>query len=109
MPKLPRPFVQFSKRHPEVARAYEALGDACARTGPLDGKTRELVRLGLAIGARLEGAVHSHTRRALEAGATADEVRHAVALSATTLGLPTTVAAFTWVEEVLVRSARRVR
>jgi hypothetical protein len=34
----------------------------------------------MAIGARLEGAVHSHTRRALEARATAEEIYHVVLL-----------------------------
>ena len=55
----------------------------------------------MAIGARLEGAVHSHTRRALEAGATAEEIHHVVLLGVTTLGFPHTVAALTWVEDDL--------
>ena len=67
----------------------------------LDAKTRELVKLGMAIGARLEGAVHAHARRALEAGVTLAEIRHVVALAPPTVGFPTTVAAYTWVEEVL--------
>jgi len=55
----------------------------------------------MAIGARLEGAVHSHTRRALEAGATAQEIYHVVLLGLTTLGFPHTIAALTWVEDDL--------
>ena len=39
------------------------LGQACAEAGPLDAKTRELVKLGTAVGGRLEGAVHAHARR----------------------------------------------
>jgi len=34
----------------DVVQAYEALGKACAEAGPLDGKTRELVKLGMAVG-----------------------------------------------------------
>jgi 4-carboxymuconolactone decarboxylase len=105
MAELPKSFQQFTGENPAVARAYEALGEACAKAGPLDERTRELVKLGMAIGGRLEGAVHSHARRALEAGATAAQIRHAVALAAPTVGFPTTVAAYTWVEEVL--AARR--
>jgi AhpD family alkylhydroperoxidase len=101
VPQLPKSFLQFTGENPVVAKAYEALGQACAKAGPVDDRTRELVKLGMAIGARLEGAVHSHTRRALEAGATPEEVRHVVALAAPTLGFPVTVAAYTWVEEVL--------
>ena len=64
-------------------------------------RTRELVKLGMAIGGRLEGAVHAHVRRAREAGATPAQIRHVVALAPPTVGFPTTVAAFTWVEEAL--------
>ncbi|HUP37406.1 MAG TPA: carboxymuconolactone decarboxylase family protein [Candidatus Limnocylindria bacterium] len=103
MRELPKPFRQFTGENPAVARAYEALGEACAKAGPLDERTRELVKLGLAIGARLEGAVHSHARRALAAGATSTQIRHVVTLAATTVGFPTTVAAYTWVEEVLAK------
>jgi alkylhydroperoxidase/carboxymuconolactone decarboxylase family protein YurZ len=108
MAKLPEPFRRFKRQHPAVVGAYEALGEASASAGPLDAKARELVKLGLAMGARLEGAVHSHVRRALEAGATAAEVRHVVALAAPTLGFPTTVAVSTWVEEML-GGTRRTR
>jgi 4-carboxymuconolactone decarboxylase len=101
MPKLPQPFLEFTRRHPAVAKAYEALGQTGAEAGPLDAKTRELVKLGMAIGGRLEGAVHAHARRALEAGVTPAEIRHVVALAPPTVGLPTTVAVHTWVEEIL--------
>ena len=101
MPKLPKPFLAFTRHHPAVAKAYEALGQAGAEAGPLDVKTRELVKLGMAIGSRLEGAVHAHARRALEAGVTPAQIRHVVALAPPTVGFPTTVAAYTWVEEVL--------
>jgi 4-carboxymuconolactone decarboxylase len=104
MATLPQPFMEFTQQHPGLARAYEALGTAAAEAGPLDAKSRELVKLGMAIGARLEGAVHSHARRALEAGATPAELRHAIALAAPTLGFPTTVAAHTWVRDVLGNS-----
>ena len=69
--------------------------------GPLDRKTRELVRLAIVVGARHEGAVHSHTRRALESGATAAEIRHVVLLSVTSMGFPNMMAAMSWVDDVL--------
>jgi alkylhydroperoxidase/carboxymuconolactone decarboxylase family protein YurZ len=106
MPQLPKPFQQFRRQHPAMVAAYEALGEACAKAGPLDAKTRELVRLATAIGGRLEGAVHSHARRALAAGATGAEIGHVVTLAAPTVGFPTTVAAFTWVADVLSASKR---
>lgn len=106
MAQLPKPFVDFTRAHPDVVSAYEALGQACAEAGPLDAKTRELIKLGMAIGGRLEGAVHAHARRALDAGATPAEVQHVVTLAVPTVGFPTTVAAFTWVHDVLTAKGR---
>ena len=72
--KLPSAYRTFAAEHPRVIQAYEQLSEACLAEGPLDRKHAELVKVGIAVGARLEGAVHSHVRRAREAGATADEV-----------------------------------
>ena len=101
MAQLPQAYENFKKNHPEIWRAYDALGAAVHDSGPLEKKQRELLKLAMAIGARLEGAVHSHTRGALEAGASAEEIRHVVLLGVTTLGFPHTVAAMTWVEDDL--------
>lgn len=99
--ELPAAYRQFQDAHPEIWKAYDRLGAALHGEGPLDAKTRELVKLALAAGARLEGAVHAHTRLAVQAGASADEIRHVVLLALTTLGFPTMMAVRTWVDEVL--------
>lgn len=101
MSELPRAYERFGKRFPAVFKAYQELGLECQNQGPLDAKTRELVKLGIATGARLEGAVHSHVRRALEAGATAEEIRQVVLLALTTIGFPSMMAALTWVDDIL--------
>ncbi len=101
MSELPKPFQSIRAEFPQVAAAYDALGAAASAAGPLDEKTRELVKLALSIGARLEGATHSHTRRALALGATPAEIKHTVLLAATTLGFPAVVSAYTWVNDVL--------
>ncbi len=93
-------FEEVAKDYPEVFSAYEAFGDATSHAGPLDEKTVRLVKLALAAGAGLEGATHSHTRRALAAGATAAELEHVILLGMTTLGLPRTMAAMAWVRDV---------
>jgi len=64
-------------------------------------KTRELVKLGIAVGARFEGSVHTHARRALEAGASPEEIRQVVLLAIPTMGFPPMMAAMTWVDDVL--------
>ena len=59
------------------------------------------MKLGISIGLTSEGAVRSHSRRALEEGIAADELRHAVLLSFTTVGFPTMIAAMKWVDQVI--------
>lgn len=59
------------------------------------------MKLGIAIGALAEGAVRSNVRKALNEGASAEEVRQVAVLAITTAGFPTTIAALGWVDEVL--------
>ncbi|HZP80407.1 MAG TPA: carboxymuconolactone decarboxylase family protein [Chthonomonadaceae bacterium] len=101
MHEIPQTHRRFQEAYPEIASAYEQLGQATQEWGPLEKKTRELVKLGIAVGNRHEGAVHAHTRRALDAGAAPDEIRHVVLLALTTIGFPNMTAALTWVEDVL--------
>ena len=101
--KLPGRYVQFQKRFPKIAETFEQLGAATAEAGPLQDKTRALVKLGIAVGGEMEGAVHSHTRRALEAGCSPEEIRHVVLLALTTIGFPSTMKTMSWVEDVLAQ------
>lgn len=97
----PKRFRQFGRKYPAVMEAYEALNAAAFAAGPLDAKARALVKLGIAVGAWREGAVHSHTRKALEAGCSPEEIRHVVLLATTTLGFPSMMATLTWVDDIL--------
>ena len=101
---LPEIYQEFKQQFPEVAKAYDALAVNCHEWGPLDKKTRRLVKLGIAIGLSSEGGVRSHARRALAEGVSADELRHAVLMACTTAGFPTMIAAMKWVEEVVKKS-----
>lgn len=101
MSKLPSFYSSFRDAHPDVAKAYEALGDATRAAGPLSKPHAELIKLALAAGARIQGAIHSHARRALEAGATPDEIRHVALLAVTTLGFPSAMAIRAQIEDVL--------
>lgn len=104
MPKLPGWYQEQKKKYPLVFEAYEGLGEACQQAGPLDPRTRALVKLAISVGTRHEGAVHSHARRSLEAGATLQECRHVVLLALTTIGFPAMMAALSWVEDVAKNS-----
>ena len=101
---LPKVYEKFSGIFPEVFKDYKQLGQTCREAGPLDQKCQDLIKLGIAMGVNSRGAVMSHTRKALESGATAEEIAHAVLLSLTTTGFPNMIAALQWVEEVLQES-----
>ncbi len=101
MPYLPHPYRRFIDSYPQLGEAYENLALACHDAGPLNEKERRLVKLGIAIGEQSEGGIKSHARRALDEGATVEEVRHAVLLAMTTIGFPGMIAAMEWVEEMI--------
>jgi 4-carboxymuconolactone decarboxylase len=98
---LPKVYEKFSRNFPGVLKDFKQLGQTCRTAGPLDPKCQDLVKLGIAIGANSRGAVMSHTRKALESGASAEEIVHVVLLALTTTGFPNMIAAMGWVDEVL--------
>ncbi len=101
MKKAPGPFRRFVEAYPECGMTYEALAAASREAAGFPEKEAELLKLALSMGSRLEGAVHSHARRALEAGATVGEVRGVALLGLTTLGLPHSMMGTSWIEDVL--------
>jgi 4-carboxymuconolactone decarboxylase len=100
---LPDVYKDFIKQYPDIQKHYDALANSCHKAGPLDKKSRRLIKLGIAIGMNSEGGVRSHARRALEEGITQDEIRHVVLLAFTTSGFPYMIAAYKWVEEVILK------
>ena len=59
------------------------------------------MKLAVAIGALREGAVHAGVRLALAQGATKEELAQLIALAAGTIGLPATVAVYSWVQDLI--------
>lgn len=98
LPKPPATFERFSARYPKIRDAWDMIGEA-GKDGPLDEKTCRLIKLATAIGAMREGAVHSSVRKALASGITKEELEQVVALAASTIGLPSAVAVWTWLDD----------
>jgi 4-carboxymuconolactone decarboxylase len=98
---LPRAYVSFTERFPDVAEAQGSLARRIRDRSPFDEKTDRLLTFALAVGAQATGAVRSNVRKALQHGATVEELQ-AIALGAiTTCGFPTAVAALRWIDEVI--------
>jgi 4-carboxymuconolactone decarboxylase len=101
MGELPRTYQRFQSQYHDLWEAYDHLGATAAAAGPLESKCRQLIKLGMAAANQTESAVKSHTHRALEAGATAEEIQHAVLLGITTIGFPATMAALSWTQQAI--------
>ncbi len=106
---IPQPFQDLTRDFPAVAKAYEALGSAAHNAGPLDDRTRRLVKLAIAVGGRLEGAVRAQARLAREGGITDAELDHVALLAITTAGLPSAVSARTWIRDELGATKRQAK
>ena len=102
--KIPGTFKRFVAKYPALGKAHEEVARAAQAAGPLDKKTCELVKIGISLGAGLESALKSHIRRALEAGASREEVEQAILLAMNTVGFPRMVAAWSWAQEQFERA-----
>ena len=101
-PKVPvKHYQKLSKLFPEAISALETRGSAVHNAGPIKGKTAELIQLAGAAAVQSEGSVHSHTRRAVQEGASKMEIRHTLLLLISTIGFPRASAALKWAEDIL--------
>lgn len=107
MSRLPGHYVGIRKRFKDYFKAVESLGEAAGAAGPVDEKTGHLIQLAASAAIRSEGGVHSHTRRAIEKGATEDEIYHTILLLTSTIGFPTASAALSWADDVLRKKKPR--
>jgi AhpD family alkylhydroperoxidase len=107
MSKLPEQYLSIKKRFKGYFRAVDNLGKSAKAAGPIDEKTAHLIQLAAAAAIRSEGSVHSHTRRALEAGAKPEEIYHAIILLSSTIGFPTVSAALSWADDIILSGANK--
>lgn len=94
---IPSVYLQFKDEQPELTDAFESLSKACRTAGPLDAKMVAISKLGIAIGAGMEGATHSAVRKAISVGCSREELLHVAMLATTTLGFPAMMRARCWV------------
>ncbi|MCA9320682.1 MAG: carboxymuconolactone decarboxylase family protein [Planctomycetes bacterium] len=65
---------RLSEEQPDLMKAFRDLHHAAAKAGALDVKTKELIALGIAVGARCDDCIAFHTHDAMKAGATRAEI-----------------------------------
>lgn len=71
----------IAKLSPDTIKGYMQLGQAGARTGHLDAKTRELISLAVAVSLRCDGCITVHVAEARKHGATKDEIAEALGVA----------------------------
>ncbi len=106
MSRLPNQYMGIGKRFKKYFNALNNLGKAAKASGPLNEKMSQLIQLAGAAAVRSEGSVHSHARRALEAGAKPEELYHTLLLLTSTIGFPTVSAAISWIDDVISKRGR---
>ncbi len=100
MAKYPKNYMALQKMFPDLIKSFENAGSAAKKSGPLNAKNCHLIQLAACAALRSEGGVHSHTRRAIKAGATKKEIFHTIALLINTIGFPSAAATFAWVNDI---------
>lgn len=89
-------FTMFKKDFPRISEGHEALGkEIHEKSGPLPEKIRWLIKVAISGASRHNLALETHILRAREAGATEEEIKHALLLLIQTTGFPTFMEAYT--------------
>lgn len=88
-------FTTFKKEFPGVNTQHEALGEEIhLKGGPLPEATRWLIKVAVSGASRHERALQTHIRKARNAGASDQEIAHALLLLIPTCGFPTFMEAY---------------
>jgi 4-carboxymuconolactone decarboxylase len=95
--------VDIIKEHfPQVGEGFSALRGAAGKAGPLEPKILELILLSGYTVARMEGGYKTHAKRALDAGATPEEVLHATVINfGANAAIEQVADALSWADEVI--------
>jgi len=87
---------ELSKHQPETLRHFKSFMGSVLKEGVLDMKTKELIAIGTSITARCKYCIAIHVEKALNAGATKEEIFEAATVAILMGGGP----AMTYVSEV---------
>ena len=66
---------------PEVMKAFGAIAHGALAPKALDGKTKELIALGIAVAIRCDDCIGFHAKAAIEQGASEEEITEALGMA----------------------------
>lgn len=92
MKKIEENLDYLKSNHAEIYEAYENFGKILhQKGGPLDEKTRWLIKVVISATSEYPYALRTHINKALKNGCTKEEIEHALLLIAPTAGFPKTM------------------
>jgi AhpD family alkylhydroperoxidase len=71
----------YARQSPDVVRGLMTIDGAAARTGHLTPRMHELIALAVAVTTRCDGCIAVHTQKAVEHGATLEEISEALGVA----------------------------
>jgi len=71
----------LGKLSPDSLGGYLMASGAGAKTGHLDEKTRQLISIAVAVTTRCDGCISVHSQKAVESGATREEIAEALGVA----------------------------
>lgn len=72
---------EFSKLSPDVLRGLHTVESSATKTGKLEPKIHELIALAVAVTTRCDGCIAVHSKKAVELGATQEEIAEALGVA----------------------------
>lgn len=105
--RLPKTYQKFCQTHPNLIEAYNQLNDQVKAVDALTEEELTLVKLGISIGAGMDGAMASHMRKALAQGLDRKKIEQVALLALPTLGLPRMMQAWKNVTQLFEKADRK--
>ena len=94
-------FTKFKKEFPDIHAHHEALGkEIHEKSGPLDAKSRWLIKIAISAACNHKRALATHIKKAKAAGVVDEEIKHALLLIIPTAGFPTFMKAYSVLESM---------
>ena len=82
-------FTEFKKEFPKIYELHENLGkEIHENSGPLDEKSRWLIKISISAACDHKRALNTHLNRARKSGLTDEEIKHTLLLLIPTAGFP---------------------
>lgn len=92
----------FTEHHEDIYNAYQNYGRLIHEEGgPLDEKTRWLIKVSLSTECQYPRALRTHILKALHCGCTKEEIEHAILLVAPSAGFPKTMSGVLVLRKIL--------